>query len=78
VAGGLNCYFGCMGGFSECGLSVDCHFLRGAVAPCVPTAIHIQSLSLLSTVGPDDNDGRATALIRRWCVKKRRGGGRHG
>jgi hypothetical protein len=22
VAGGLNCCFGCMGGFSECGLSV--------------------------------------------------------
>eukprot|EP01049_Picozoa_sp_SAG25_P013421 SAG25_NODE_2073_length_1983_cov_1.434183_1_plen_488_part_00 len=29
MAGGLNCYFGCMGGFSECGPSLDCHFIRG-------------------------------------------------
>jgi hypothetical protein len=29
VAGGLNCYFGCMGGFSEWGLSLDCRFIRG-------------------------------------------------
>eukprot|EP01047_Picozoa_sp_COSAG01_P024821 COSAG01_NODE_1548_length_9950_cov_29.480865_2_plen_166_part_00 len=29
VAGGLNCYFGCNRRFSECGLSVDCHFISG-------------------------------------------------
>jgi hypothetical protein len=31
VAGGLNCYFGCMGGFSECSPSLDCHFLSRGV-----------------------------------------------
>eukprot|EP01049_Picozoa_sp_SAG25_P013215 SAG25_NODE_1986_length_2058_cov_3.416029_1_plen_68_part_10 len=29
MAGGLNCYFGCMGGFSECDLSLDCRFISG-------------------------------------------------
>eukprot|EP01047_Picozoa_sp_COSAG01_P023470 COSAG01_NODE_1421_length_10362_cov_10.007113_2_plen_735_part_00 len=38
MAGGLNCYFGCMGGFSECSLSLDCHFLRGVYCSACSSA----------------------------------------
>ena len=29
LAGELICFFGCMAGFSECRLSLDCRFIRG-------------------------------------------------
>jgi hypothetical protein len=55
VAGGLNCYFGCMGGFSEWGLSLDCHFLSGVRANA-SLHMHIIAASIAA----------AAAAQRRW------------